>query len=64
MVETWLRSCYVHHSIRQPSIKCLVRVTFKLSKTTGQLTSIFFFNFFIFLIFLYQAQWEKKTKRD
>ena len=52
-LETWLRSCYVHHWIRQPSIKCLVRVTFKLSKTTGQSASIFFFTFFyIFNIFI------------
>ena len=48
--------------LRWVSVKCLVRVIFKLLKTTAPSVDTIFFTFFIFSIFVYQTQGKTKQK--
>ena len=55
----WILLSFCCIYLGQLSIKCLVCVIFKLSKTTGQSVSIIF-SFFLFSIFYTTPRWHNK----
>ena len=50
-------------NIWQPSIKCLVHITFKLSKTIGRPVGLFFSHFFYIFNFFTPSQGENQKHR-